>query len=75
MFTVKLHTNTWSTDQRKKLSEQILKCYAKSAGQATSSKYVFFAIVFKTQSDNLSSQYFMLLLLAFVLSEVIMGFS
>ena len=74
MFTVKLHTNTWSTDQRKKLSEQILKCYAKSTGQATSSKYVFFAIVFKTQSDNLLSQYFMLLLLAFVLSEVIMGF-
>ena len=68
-------TNTWSTDQRKKLSEQILKCYAKSAGQATSSKYVFFAIVFKTQLDNLLSQYFMLLLLPFVLSEVIMGFS
>ena len=68
-------TNTWSTDQRVKLSEQILKCYAKSTGQATSSKYVFFAIVFKTQSDNLLSQYFMLLLLPFVLSEVIMGFS
>ena len=68
-------TNTWSNVQRVKLSEQILKCYAKSAGQAPSSKYVFFAIVFKTQSDNLLSQYFMLLLLPFVLSEVIMGFS